>query len=165
MMPKALLRGSGVSAQAVRLWAVLDSYTYGEGDTTPAPSRAQLAQDCDLKSVRSIAMYLKELQEAGWLTIEHQFRAVGGGQASSRYYLEWIRNDNAQSTDSTDPDPAVFDISPGRDGGQDSAHRVEDRKSANVDNLGTAGRDGRQDSAHRDGGQDSAPQARFCPPL
>ncbi|MDQ2738147.1 MAG: helix-turn-helix domain-containing protein [Actinomycetota bacterium] len=163
MMPKALLRGSGVSARAIRLWAVLDSYTYGEDDSTPAPSRAQLAADCDLKSVRSIATYLKELQEAGWLTIEHQFRTVGGGQASSRYYLEWIRNDNAQSTDSADPDLAGFDISPVLDGGQDSAHRVEDGKSANVDNPVIAARDGRQDSAHRDGGQDPAHPPRQDP--
>lgn len=160
MMPKALLRGSGVSAQAVRLWAVLDSYTYGSDESAPAPTRAQLAVDCDVKSPRSIDMWLQELERSGWLTIERQ-RRDDGGKATNRYVLEWQPR---AATQSVDPDqrPPVIDVFErviaGQTHAQNSAHAGTAADLAIVDNPVIAGQTHAQDSAH--GGIDPGTHAQ-----
>ena len=100
MTPTSLLRNPTISSHAVRLWSVLASYTYGDR-ATDRPSRRQLASDVGWKSVRSVDTYLAELQRAGYLTIQHQWRA-DRGQSRSLYILEWETRDQASPT-STSP--------------------------------------------------------------
>lgn len=187
MMPKALVRGSGVSAQAVRLWAVLDSYTYGD-DMTPVPSRAQLAVDCDWKSDRSVDIYVKELERFGWLTIERRYRR-DGSQDTNRYVLEWVPRAAAADhqsvlTDLLDGAPELrlrvathaesVSSSAGSAGGGSGTNEAE------TETHETAGQTGAQNSARgvptvsrrivdncviagQTGAQDSAPpRAGFC---
>ena len=91
MTPTSLLRNPSISSHAVRLWSVLASYTYGD-QATDRPSRSQLASDVGWKSIRSVDTYLAELQRAGYLTVEHQWR-TDRGQSRSLYILEWEPRD------------------------------------------------------------------------
>lgn len=142
MTPTSLLRNPTISSHAVRLWSVLASYTYGDR-ATDRPSRSQLASDVGWKSVRSVDTYLAELQRAGYLTIQHQWRA-DRGQSRSLYILEWEPTTQL-STASTSPpsDP----ISAGHRRAQDSAPGDIASDALGFVESVSAGRDPAQHSA------------------
>lgn len=143
MTPTSLLRDPSISSHAVRLWSVLASYTYGD-QATDRPSRSQLASDVGWKSIRSVDTYLAELQAAGYLTVEHQWR-TDRGQSRSLYILEW------EPRDPTIPAlPASVDnsISAGHTPAQNPARGAPDPAAAMVGNPVSAGRTRAQDSAH-----------------
>ena len=116
MTPASLLRNPTISSHAVRLWSVLASYTYGDR-ATDRPSRWQLASDVGWKSVRSVDTYLAELQRAGYLTIQHQWRA-DRGQSRSLYILEWEPPDQSSPTSTS---PVAGPVSAGHIRAQDHA--------------------------------------------
>ena len=105
MTPTSLLRDPSISSHAVRLWSVLASYTYGD-QATDRPSRSQLASDVGWKSIRSVDTYLAELQRAGYLTVEHQWRG-DRGQSRSLYILEWEPREPTPTASGVPVDDAV----------------------------------------------------------
>jgi len=134
MTPKSLLRNPSISSHAVRLWSVLASYTFGD-QAADRPSRSQLASDVGWKSIRSVDAYLAELQGAGYLTVEHQWRG-DRGQSRSLYILEWEPRD---PTTPALPAPVDNSVSAGHTPAQDSARGVIDPAAAIVDNPVSAG--------------------------
>ena len=156
MTPTSLLRNPSISSHAVRLWSALASYTYGD-QATDRPSRSQLASDVGWKSIRSVDTYLAELQRAGFLTVEHQWRG-DRGQSRSLYILEWEPREPTSPASAVPVDDAV---SAGQTPAQNPARGVNDPDTAIVDNSVSAGQTRAQDSARGvvDGGtpmQDSA---------
>lgn len=75
-VPVELLTDNRVSDGAVRLWAIL-SGQYADYSTGEAyPARGTLAGLLGV-SVRTVGRYLHQLQQAGWLQIEHRKTAAG----------------------------------------------------------------------------------------
>jgi DNA-binding transcriptional MocR family regulator len=75
-VPVALLTDPNLSDGAVRLWAIL-SGRYADYSTGEAyPSRTTLAGLLGV-SVRSVSRYVNQLEQAGWLTVEHRKTAAG----------------------------------------------------------------------------------------
>jgi hypothetical protein len=146
MTPTSLLRNPAISSHAVRLWSVLASYTYGD-QATDRPSRSQLATDVGWKSSRSVDTYLAELQNAGYLTIERQWR-TDGGKARNLYILEWEPQGVDRPTRDENPHPVDNSISAAQNHAQDPAHGGTDQKATIVDNSISAGQTHAQDSAH-----------------
>jgi hypothetical protein len=146
MTPTSLLRNPSISSHAVRLWSVLASYTYGD-QATDRPSRSQLATDVGWKSPRSVDTYLAELQVAGYLTIERQWRP-DGGKARNLYILEWEPQGVDRPNYSDNPRPVDNSISAAQTHAQDPAHGGTDTKHYIVDNSVSAGQTHAQDSAH-----------------
>jgi hypothetical protein len=66
---------SGVSAQAIRLYAVLDRYANSNGEGTPA--RKKLAEKLHVRSARTVDAALKELEEIGALRKQPRFTPEG----------------------------------------------------------------------------------------
>lgn len=75
-VPVALLTDPNLSDGAVRLWAIL-SGAYADYSTGEAyPARSTLAGLLGV-SVRSVTRYITQLEQAGWLTVEHRKTAAG----------------------------------------------------------------------------------------
>ena len=128
MTPTSLLRNPSISSHAVRLWSVLASYTYGD-QATDRPSRSQLATDVGWKSSRSVDTYLAELQVAGYLTIERQWR-TDGGKARNLYILEWEPQGVDRPTARRKPGhPVDNSISAAQTHAQDPAHGGTDTET------------------------------------
>jgi len=142
MTPTSLLRDPSISSHAVRLWSVLASYTYGD-QATDRPSRSQLASDVGWKSIRSVDTYLAELQRAGYLTVEHQWRN-DRGQSRSLYILEWEPRD---PTIPALPAPVDNSVSAGHTPALDPARGAPDPAAAIVGNPVSARQTRAQDSA------------------
>jgi len=142
MTPTSLLRNPAISSHAVRLWSVLASYTYGD-QATDRPSRSQLAADVGWKSSRSVDTYLAELQVAGYLTIERQWR-TDGGKARNLYILEWEPQGVDQPAHDDNPHPVDNSVSAAQTHAQDSAHGVQGTDTHAQDSAHTH----EQDSAH-----------------
>ena len=142
MTPTSLLRDPSISSRTVRLWSVLASYTYGD-QATDRPSRSQLASDVGWKSIRSVDTYLAELQRAGYLTVEHQWRN-DRGQSRSLYILEWEPRD---PTIPALPAPVDNSVSAGHTPAQNPARGAPDPAAAMVGNPVSAGQTRAQDSA------------------
>ena len=143
MTPTSLLRNPSISSHAVRLWSVLASYTYGD-QATDRPSRSQLASDIGWKSIRSVDTYLAELQRAGYLTVEHQWRS-DRGQSRSLYILEWEPRD---PTIPALPAPVDNSVSAGHTPAQNPARGAPAPAAAMTANPVSAGQTPAQDSAH-----------------
>lgn len=96
MIPEWLL-DSGVSAQAIRLFAVL-ACKYADKETDHAyPSRKKLAKDCAV-SDRSIDTYVDELISAGALLTTHRKRD-DGSWGSNDYKVHYARPPGATSVE------------------------------------------------------------------
>ena len=111
MIPTELARNPELGSAAVRLWTVLATYAYGS-DVVTRPSRAALARNCGYSSVRAVDLNLRQLERAGWLTIEATRRA-DGGRGNNRYILEWdarippTATGSGQRGTTPQPDPAA----------------------------------------------------------
>ncbi len=111
MIPTELARNPELGSSAVRLWTVLATYAYGS-DVVTRPSRAALARNCGYSSVRAVDLNLRQLERAGWLTIEATRRA-DGGRGNNRYILEWdarippTATGSGQRGTTPQPDPAA----------------------------------------------------------
>ncbi len=111
MIPTELARNPELGSSAVRLWTVLATYAYGS-DVVTRPSRAALARNCGYSSVRAVDLNLRQLERAGWLTIEATRRA-DGGRGNNRYILEWdarippTATGSGQRGTTPPPDPAA----------------------------------------------------------
>ena len=84
-VPLELLSDSRCCDGAVRLWAIL-SGAYADYSTGEAfPSRNTLAGILGV-SVRTVVRYVNQLEQAGWLTVEHR-KAANGDWTSNLYKL------------------------------------------------------------------------------
>lgn len=81
-VPRALLRDPNLSAQAVRLYGILDDYAGADGQAFP--SRATLASP--IGSTAAVDRAKRELEDGGWL-IRSQRRRPDGGQTSTLFTL------------------------------------------------------------------------------
>ena len=83
-VPEGLILDRAVSANAVRVWALLQRYA-GSIDGTAFPGKTALAAALDA-STRSVRNWLAELERAGWIEVER--RTDGSGRTTSnRYHL------------------------------------------------------------------------------
>ena len=78
---------SEISAQAVRLYAVL--HRYADKDGTAFPSRATLAKRLGMKSPKTVDAALIELQSIGAVTVEHRHDAAGD-MTSNLYTVRFL---------------------------------------------------------------------------
>jgi hypothetical protein len=74
IIPEALLYDKQISANAVRLYGILNRYANNQGKAWP--SRKTLADQMAL-SVATVDRAKEELEGAGWLTVEHRLSASG----------------------------------------------------------------------------------------
>lgn len=84
IVPRELIRDSSLSANAIRLYGVLATYTDGDGHGA-FPGRERLATDLGC-SVATVKRAIKELQESLWIFVEHT-RNESGNWTSNKYVL------------------------------------------------------------------------------
>ena len=83
IIPEALLYDKQLSANAVRLYGILNRYANNQGKAWP--SRKTLADQMAL-SVATVDRAKEELESAGWLTVEHRL-STSGDHTSNVYTL------------------------------------------------------------------------------
>ena len=119
MVWNELILDTSISDGAVRLYAVLHQHCRQE--RAAWPSRKRLAELLG-KSVPTVQARLRELVEAGWITVTERFHDDGGGQRSNLYRLRMrpVRVESADSAEANgvqDPVPPPDKIlSPPRTG-------------------------------------------------
>lgn len=88
IIPEWLL-DSGVSATAIRLFAVL-TVKYADREGVAYPGRKRLATDMGDISVDTIDRAVRELRDAGALEVEHRTGA-DGALTSNLYHIRFVR--------------------------------------------------------------------------
>jgi hypothetical protein len=83
-IPRGLLRDPHMTAQAVRLYGLLDDYAGPDGRAFP--SRATLADAMGVTE-KTVDRAKLDLEEGGWLIRQQRFRGENGGQTSTLFLL------------------------------------------------------------------------------